>query len=109
MISEALAGSVSVPVGLAFAQSPESTHAPHVGYFCASFGFATVLLGTHHLRPPFPSCPMHAGILSGTLSACPPSRSAGRTDQSALLWQLATRAALAKAEGTPIQKANRPP
>jgi hypothetical protein len=66
MISEALAGRVNVPVGLAFAQSPESTHPPHVGYFSASFGFAAVLLGTHHLRPLVPSCPMHAGILSGT-------------------------------------------
>src|SRR5688572_21151566 len=64
MISDAFAGRVSVPVGLVFAQSPESTQAPHVGYFCASLtGFDTVLLGTHHLRPPAPTCPMHAGIL----------------------------------------------
>src|ERR1051325_4663735 len=71
MISDALAGSVSVPVGLVFVQSPESTQAPHVGYFCASLGFATVLLGTDHLRPPdIPSFPTHAGILCGRPILC---------------------------------------
>src|SRR5215471_6456694 len=69
MISEALAGSVSVPVGLACAQSPESIQPDHVGYRCASFGLATVLLGTCLLRPPIPTCPSHADILSGAEDA----------------------------------------